>query len=419
MARLNQDKLKRYLQLLVLVVGSGSVFPLVYLRQNFEVSLLEALGINAEQLGQCYALLGVMFTLTYLPSGWLADRFPARWLISLSLLATALLGLWFASYPDFNALRLIFIGWGLSTGLCLWAALIKGVALLAHSDEQGRFFGILDGGRGLVEAILASLAVALFAYLLQSDTTVDASLQTVIYCYVGLMFLVAPVILFTLGDNTSEEKKTAQPKPNLWADCRVVLSNGRLWLAGLCLMCGYQLFWATYSFSAYLQNSFGLTAVTVGTITVAKLWMRPFGAITAGFVGDRYNCELVLCILMVLAAIALLGIVVMPARAATLLLLTMVLVIGFLTYAVRGLYWSTLDACKVPARIKGLAIGLMSMVGYSPDIYLPLLNGYLLTQFPGRTGYAAYFTIIAAVGLLGAVAAWRLYQLQITDRNET
>ncbi|MEM9623636.1 MAG: MFS transporter, partial [Pseudomonadota bacterium] len=36
----------RYAQLLVLVLAAGVIYPLLYLRQNFEVSMLEALQIS-------------------------------------------------------------------------------------------------------------------------------------------------------------------------------------------------------------------------------------------------------------------------------------------------------------------------------------------------------------------------------------
>ena len=105
-----------------------------------------------------------------------------------------------------------------------------------------------------------------------------------------------------------------------------------------------------------------------------------------------------------------------PVGASTVVLLSIVLAIGLLTYAVRGVYWATLDACGVPARVKGLAIGIISIVGYAPDIYLPLINGPLLEAYPGKTGYAIYFLGIAAFGLLGTAAAWRLKVL--ADRRE-
>ena len=59
---------------------------------------------------------------------------------------------------------MIFGGWGLTTGLTFWAAVIKRVTMIAGAHEQGRFFGFLDGGRGLIEAMLATVAITLFAW---------------------------------------------------------------------------------------------------------------------------------------------------------------------------------------------------------------------------------------------------------------
>ena len=402
---------QRYLKLAVLVVIAGNIYPLIYLRQNFEVSILESFGITAQQLSQNYAMLGLLYVVTYIPSGWLADRVSPRILMSFSLLLAGILGVWFSTFPNFFALQIIFAGWGIAAGLTFWSSLIKATTLLAQSHEQGRFFGILDGGRGLVEAILASIVLAVFAYYTTSvgEDTAQA-LQRVIYIYVGCMLVLAPVSFFVLHEPLPprEEQQAQNRATSFWSDLRLIAKKEEIWLSGVCILTGYQLFWATYSFSAYLQTQYGLTAVTVGLITVAKLWTRPVGAVAAGFAGDMIDREATLSCLLVLAALSLLALCFVSVNAATSLILTIVLAVGFLTYAVRGIFWSTLESCGIDNRIKGLAIGVLSLVGYSPDIYLPLLNGYLLEQYPGKQGYTVYFQLIAGAGFIGALAAWRL-----------
>jgi len=407
------DSLKaRYLKLAVLVIIAGNIYPLIYLRQNFEVSMLESFGISATQLGQNYAMLGVLFMLTYLPSGWLADRVSPRILMSFSLAFAGLLGAWFSTIPSFQATQVIFAGWGIAAGFTFWSALIKATTLLAKPNEQGRFFGILDGGRGLVEAVLATIAVAIFAYYTQSlgQDTPDA-LRKVIWMYVVMMLVLAPLAYFMLQDHSKEELRTknaAKKVSNTWQNLKVIVAKEEIWLCGICILTGYQLFWATYSFSAYMQNHYGLTAVAVGSITVAKLWMRPIGAAAAGFAGDFLDREKTLGFLLLLSSVALATLIYLPASSGVSVLLIIVMTIGFLTYAVRGIFWSTLESCNVPNNIKGLAIGVISLVGYSPDVYLPLMNGYLLEQYPEKIGYAIYFGGIAVMGVLGALAAWRL-----------
>ena len=408
------DNIRRYFQLGVITLAAGAMYPLIYLRQNFEVTILESFDITIAQLGQCYSLLGVIFVATYLPSGWLADRVPPRGLVAFSLITMALLGVWFSTMPSFESLLIIFAGWGISTGLTFWAAHLKAVTLLAKHDEQGRFFGILDGGRGLVEAILASIAIYWFAHSINvAGSSSSSALLKVIYLYVGFGLVLAPLAYFAIDKETGEapEPGAERPKGEFWRQLKSILGNQAIWLAAFCIMAGYQLFWATYSFSGYLQNIYGMTAVAVGTITVAKLWTRPIGAIAAGFIGDRFNREKTLALLMLGGTVSLLLMIVLPASASAALMLAIVMLIGFMTYAIRGIFWSTLDSCGIPAAIKGLAIGVMSFIGYSPDIYLPLLNGYLLEQYPGKLGYNLYFGVIVLMGVLGTLAAWRLHVL--------
>lgn len=404
--------LRSYSQLALIIVAAGAIYPLLYLRQNFELSILEAFNISQTQLRYCSSILGFIFMITYVPSGWLADRISSRKLLAYSLLATGLLGLWFSTMPSYGSLLIIYGAWGLATGLTFWSAHIKLVAMLAKRDQQGRFFGILDGGRGLVEALLATLAVALFAYVLSSESgSTTLALKQVIYLYVGVLLMMAPLTYWLLDEPEPEAepaKTDHREKSSFKNDIMVVLKHREIWLCAICIACGYQLFYATYSFSAYLQQNFGLSAVVVGTITVAKLWMRPIGGIAAGFIGDWISPEKVLSILLALASLSLAMMAFLPATAATLFMLAVVLLIGLLTYAVRGLYWATLGGCNVPNKIKGLAIGIISMIGYLPEFYLPLLSAPLIEHYSDGLGYKIYYLIISLFGLVGAYAAYLL-----------
>ena len=401
---------RSYSQLALIVVAAGAIYPLLYLRQNFELSILEAFNITQTQLRYCSSMLGLIFMISYVPSGWLADRFSSRKLLAYSLFATALLGIWFSTMPSYNTLLIIYGAWGLVTGLTFWSAHIKLVTMLAKKDQQGRFFGILDGGRGLVEALLATVAVAMFAYALsQQSGSTTIALTQVIYFYVGVLLVISPLVYWLLDDlEDITDVDAVQTKSVFREDLMVLLRRREIWLCAICLICGYQLFYATYSFSAYLQQHFGLSAVMVGTITLAKLWMRPIGGIAAGFIGDWSNPEKVLSITLVLASIALAMMAFLPATSAILLMVSVVLLVGLLTYAVRGLYWATLGGCNISKKIKGLAIGIISMIGYAPESYLPLISAALIEQYPGGLGYKIYYLIISACGLVGAYAAYLL-----------
>ena len=403
------DTFRSYSQLALIVVAAGAIYPLLYLRQNFEISILESFDITQTQLRYCSSMLGLIFMISYVPSGWLADRFSSRKLLACSLLITALLGIWFSTMPSYSSLLVIYGAWGIATGLTFWSAHIKLVAMLAKKDQQGKFFGILDGGRGLVEAILATIAITLFAYVLSQESgSTSMALRQVIYLYIGVLLVVSPLVYWLLDD--FEDDNTKVTNTNFIADLKTILKHREIWLCAICIICGYQLFYATYSFSAYLQQNFGLTAVAVGTITVAKLWMRPIGGITAGFIADWSNPEKVLSILLIAASLSLGIMAFLPTNSAVIAMILVVLLIGFLTYGVRGVYWATLAGCNIPNKSKGLAIGVISMIGYFPEFYLPLISAPLLEQYPGVLGYQIYYLIISGFGFVGAFAAYLLMQ---------
>ncbi|MFM0284303.1 MFS transporter [Paraburkholderia sediminicola] len=412
-AALQNSNAQRYVQLILLVLAAGAIYPILYLRQVYQPTMLEVFHITDSQLGYLYSSLGTIFLLSYLPSGWLADRIAPRLLICFSLIATGVLGLWYSTAPSFQMLMLIFGGWGLSTGLTFWAAVIKRVTMIAGTHEQGRFFGLLDGGRGLIEAMLATIAITLFAWFTQTKgEPVAAGFRLVVYMYAFICIALGVVLALVKdpqGASDAAANRAAKKRSNVLVDLKTLASIPELWLVAAIVFCGYQVFWATYSFSAYLhEGEIGLTVVMAGTITTLKLWMRPIGGIGGGFLGDRYSKVSVLVIALFLAALSLLGLMAAPRISSHVLLVFLVLFIGILTYAIRGLYWSLLDRCNIPVETMGLAIGLISVLGYSPDVFLPLINGYLTQNFPGVFGYQLYFGYVAGMAALGGFAGLAL-----------
>jgi MFS family permease len=410
---------KRYFQFSLLLIAAGAIYPLLYLRQNFETSILEAFQITASDLGDYYSMLGIVFFICYVPSGWLADKISPRLLIAFSMALTGALGLWFASIPSKEVLPYIFAAWGIGAGLTFWAAMLKGVKMLARPDEQGRFFGILDGGRGLVEAILATVAITIFAYAIESQgQSSTVALKQVIYMYSFVCIAIALLtFLFVRTDKSEDKPKSKSGSGNLFKDLKTLASIPELWMVAAVIFCGYQLFWATYSFSSFMQEGYEVTAVTAGFITVAKLWMRPIGGIGAGFLGDKYGKENILAIALMGSSLGLIILIVFPQLTSIYFLLTVILLIGVLTYAIRGLYWAILDDCNVPIHVTGLAIGVISLIAYTPDIFLPQINSFIADRYEGITVYNLYFGYISVMGLLGTAAVLKLKKMTASKKN--
>ena len=107
--------------------------------------------------------------------------------------------------------------------------------------SRGVFFGILDGGRGLVEALLATASIALFAYVLsQESDSKTLALKQVIYLNVGALLVMAPLVYWLLDDLEGEPVKTIhRGKGSFKADIMTVLKIRDIWLCAICIACGY------------------------------------------------------------------------------------------------------------------------------------------------------------------------------------
>jgi len=71
------------------------------------------------------------------------------------------------------------------------------------------------------------------------------------------------------------------------------------------------------------------------------------------------------------------------------------------TYAIRGLYFSILNAGGVAIYLTGTAIGIVSIIGYTPDIFATPLYGYLLDAYPGIKGHQFVYLILAIFSIIG------------------
>lgn len=406
---MKQSNLKRYFQFFLIILAAGAIYPVIYLRTNYQVTILEVFNLTQPQLNNFYSMLGMAYVIGYIPSGLLADRVSAKKLIAISLLGTSLCGFWFAQVPGQTSVSIIFFLWGIFSVFTFWSAHMKIVKMLARTNEEGRFFGILDGGRGVVEAVMASIGLGIFATILGSSEMLmdkQAALVSVIYLYSAIV-LVAAILIFIFVD---DDKKLAAMSENTGeraegekfhlADIGKLLKNKYVYLMGGIIFMGYAVFWTVYYIGGFLQTNVGIDAVTVGTITVVVLWMRPVGGFIGGFLADKIGRPLTISIALAGAAFLLMLAAITPVASVNLFPVIMV-ALGIFLYMIRGTYWSLLGLSKIELAMMGTAIGLISFIGYMPDIILPQLNSFLWATFGDQGGYNAYFIVSAVFGILG------------------
>ena len=231
--------------------------------------------------------------------------------------------------------------------------------------------------------------------------------------YSAICIFVGIIFWFCFKQSPDIKKIERIVKGNLLENLKIIFRNRRFKYVVLIIFCAYQVFWSTFSFSGYLNESgFGLTTYMVGGIIALKLWTKPFGAMCAGIFADKFCILKTLLLIMISLFLLSISAIAIPMFFNnTSIIIAIVMLFGIVTYAARGTYWSTIEMCDFPKEILGLAIGVAAMLSFSPDILLPILNGYLLETYPGVLGYQLYFVYMAIVSLIGVYSCIAFYRL--------
>ncbi len=66
--------------------------------------------------------------------------------------------------------------------------------------------------------------------------------------------------------------------------------------------------------------------------------------------------------------------------------------------------------------ITGTATGVVSVIGYTPDVFVPPMAGMVLDAYPGADGFQVLFLIIGSLNFIGLMAALSFYRKVQSNR---
>lgn len=401
---------RRLFQLFLLILAGESIFFLPFvLARVFRPTLLTVFDITNVELGALFSAYGIVAMISYFFGGPLADRFSPRALLATALTITGLGGLVMAFTSSFAALSWLYAFWGLTTILLFWAALLKATRIIGGEDFQARAFGLLEGGRGLMAAFVGSAAVGILAFYLPEGEASSLSQQQyafrqVVFFFSGWVILVGILIAIFLRDSTSHSNSKTQPIT--WLEIKQVIRKRTIWYQAVIIVCAYVGYKITDDFTLLASDVLGYSDVEAAQVGALTLWMRVISAIFAGFLADQLGKSSRVIswgfLLMALSGIVI-GSGQLPRTTSTYYLLAIVSTcLG--VYAVRGLYFALVQEAKIPTSITGTAIGLVSVIGFTPDIFMGPLMGYFLDNYPGITGHQYVFLLLSFFSFLGWLA---------------
>jgi len=394
---------RRWLVMACLCLSGGLIYLLPFLREVYYIPLQKALHLTNTQLGVLMSVFGTVSMITYFPGGWLADRFSPRKLMTLSLVLTGLAGLYFATFPSYAVSIIIHGFWGVSITLTFWASMIKATRNWAPPAEQGRAFGILESGRGIAEVVSSTIFLAVFARLGSGDS----ALSRVIVLFSVVNLLLGLLTWLVISDTGRTDKGPERPGEKVgFREVIRVLKMPVVWLISAVLLAAYGAYWGAYYFTPYATDAFKMGVVFGGAIGVGKMWLKPLAALAAGFLADKAGISkaVILCLAVLIFSFSVF-ILIPGSRAFVPVLLAGTAVASLAIFALRGIYFALLEEGGVPLAVTGTATGIVSVIGFTPDVFMPMVGGVLLDRFPGVLGYRFLFLVIAGLCVLGLAAA--------------
>lgn len=418
---------QRVLFMVGLIFAGEAVYALPYhVARFFRSSVLEVFDITATELGFAQGMLGVIAIFSYVPGGLIADRYPARNLLAASLWMTALGGLYMLTFPGYVGSLMIWSFFALSSVLLFWAALIRATRDWGGADEQGRAYGLLDGGRGLFAAGLASILIIVLGLVFPDgyDAAEDQrrALGIVIFSYTAVTALTGVLVWFVVPgihpNNIGERTRTEQ---SMLQHVVEVVRIPAVWLQALIIVCAYVAYKGFDNYQLFFVDAYGLDDSDATAIVTLGSWMRPIAALAAGILADRFNVSrmLLLSFALLLASDLYFALTAPSIGIATSwALIANTLTASTAIFALRGLYFAMFEEARVPIALTGTAVGVVSLVGYTPDIFTALVAGLFIDASPGLAGHQHFFMFLSVFAFLGALTSLKLMRLLHSRKAE-
>ena len=401
--------MSRYLYIVILIFAGEMVFGLPFSTARFfRPTMLDVFGFTNTQLGDLFAVYGITAMLCYFPGGAIADHFSARTLLATSLIATALGGVYMATIPGPREMGILYGFWGITTIFLFWGALIRATREWGGKSEQGMAFGILEGGRGIAAALVASLMVVVLAFYMPEDARLATDeqrrvgFQMVVLGYSGVTFLAGVLAWLFIPAPRDEAVARLNPLPNM----AVVLGRPIIWMQAAVVVCAYCTYKAVDYYSLYLVEVLGMDEVEGARLMSWAAYIRPFAALFAGWVADRFDATRSIAVFFFILAIVYAALsVLMPESIGHGAIYMNLGVSLFAVFALRGIYFALLQETRTPKHITGAAVGLISVVGYTPEIFFAPIAGRILDATPGIGGFSNLFMLLVAISAVGVVIA--------------
>lgn len=403
----NSQLKKNISTLIILIISGAFIYALPYFRNYYYDTFIKSFHINNTQMGALGSVYGVTSMISFFFGGFCADRWPTKYLLSISLVSTGVLGFILLMYPPYPIVFLVHALWGITCILTFWNALIIAIRSLANSNEQGKVFGFFEGGRGIVNIVQSAFVLGLFGYVSKTSSEHNA-LSAVITAYSIICVLLGIIVFFNL--KKINIAKDIENKRLVDTDVlKRILKMPTTWLSSAIIFTSYAVIISYFYITPYTTSVFGVSAVIAAALGYFSQYCRPLGCFFTGIIADKIGSSKMMAIAYLILLGGWLGVIAVPGKPSMIaVLLVFIAAIYASMYGIQSLHYAILEEGDYPLEITGTATAIIMPIGYSSEVLTPITAGICLDKWPGIQGYRAFFAILTVLCIIGFlfVLAW-------------
>lgn len=393
-------------KLCFLILGGGTIFKLSSMKDVFYVPMQQDWGLSNTQIGFGFTIYAIIQTIGLFSSLYIADRFSKKILLPAGLIGVGLCGAYLSTLPPFTGYLIAFGAMAFFGEVVYWPVLLKSVRLLGNKEEQGRMFGFLEAGRGVVDVLVASGALYIFVLFGEGKAGMQAGL-----IYYTLATIIVGIITYFIVDNDDKKETSSASEANrqVLEGIKNVVKCPNLWLASMSIFFVYSAYCGLTYFIPFLKDIYALPIALIGAYGIINQYaLKMIGGPLGGFLADKVakSPTIYLKWTFLLSAIAMAIFIMLPHDSMN-VYLGMIATLGFgaIIFSQRAIFFAPMDEIGTPRQYAGSAMAFGCIIGYMPSMFAYALYGSLLDNFEGIQGYNYVFSIMVTFSLLGFICA--------------
>lgn len=410
--------MNKWMKLCFLILGGGTIFKLSSMKDVFYVPMQADWGLTNTQIGFGFTVYAAVQTIGLFSSLYIADRFSKKILLPAGLIGVGLCGAYLTTLPPFSGYLIAFGAMAFFGEVVYWPVLLKAVRLLGNRDEQGRMFGFLEAGRGVVDVLIASGALFVFVQFGEGKAGMQAGLV-----YYTLITIIVGIITYFIvdADDRTIPQDDEDVNKQIFKGIKNVVKSPNLWLASFCIFFVYSAYCGLTYFIPFLKDIYALPVALVGAYGIINQYgLKMVGGPVGGYLADKISHSPVIYLkwTFLISAVAMLLFIQLPHDSMNVYLgMTATLGFGAIIFSQRAIFFAPMDEIGTPREFSGSAMAFGCIIGYMPSMFAYTLYGSLLDNFSGIQGYNYVFSVMVAFSLLGFICATLLTR-RVKLRNE-